>query len=331
MLDQKPFTVVAVVVTGTVSAEPALASIADPVAIEATARNIGNLAGSALPFRLRVLAADGANVVREWNYTSDLAIGAQIARSESIAAGSLPLGQYLVRWSVEVDGEAQPLAETSFSVMGSQISGLLDADRAVEIGEVVQLHATVRNTGNQVVDALPVRLDVRRQDTQAIVDSWNDTATIVPVAPICCSAMDRSHSGALRRGAVGAGRWRLARTGDRERRSAGAGCRCRNGLEILRDARVLVLATCAPGQSFEWTRPPVAGLTPAIPPDCATARKEYIDHFLTERGIQHKVVTDEASFMRALRCGQYNVYWLSGGNEHLTLAEARELRVGVSR
>jgi hypothetical protein len=69
---------------------------------------------------------------------------------------------------------------------------------------------------------------------------------------------------------------------------------------LLREGRVLVLISCSESEDQG------AGL-------CGPSRKQFVDQYLTSLGVDFFSTTDVAEFQRELRCGRYNVYWVSGG------------------
>lgn len=70
--------------------------------------------------------------------------------------------------------------------------------------------------------------------------------------------------------------------------------------QLLREARVLVLISCSESEDQ------AAGI-------CGPTRKPFVDQYLTSLGLDFFSTTDAAEFQRELRCGRYNVYWVSGG------------------
>lgn len=70
--------------------------------------------------------------------------------------------------------------------------------------------------------------------------------------------------------------------------------------QLLREARVLVLISCSESEDQ------AAGI-------CGPTRKPFVDQYLTSLGLDFFSTTDVAEFQRELRCGRYNVYWVSGG------------------
>jgi choice-of-anchor A domain-containing protein len=340
VLDQKPLRVASTRLSGTLSASPVDALPADTITLSAQVSNTGNLAGVAIPFRLEIARADSGAQVREWNYVSDLGAGQSLTRVETPTAASLGIGDYRVRWSAQVGGQSQTLAETLFSVRGIQISGSIDATPSVmEINAPVQLAAQVRNLGNLEATDLPVRIEVRRRDTQALMDSWNETATIAAGGTHLLSRQWQTSTASDYQAvamAQIAGAWSNLATADFTVTAPAVDVDLQIGLQ--RDARLLVLVSCAPGQDSGAQSPEKSAIDGGSdtgrsqePTSCELGRKAFLDQYLSQLAIDHKVVTTDEEFMTELRCGHYNTYWLSGGSEKLAVADAKELRETIYR
>ncbi|MFO1495868.1 MAG: choice-of-anchor A family protein [Lysobacterales bacterium] len=331
VLDQKPLRVVSVVLSGTVTGTPADARPGDTIALAASVRNTGNLAATGLPLRLAVLRADSGAVVREWTYTTDLAIGAQLQRSESLAASVAGIGDFQLQWSATLDGQTVSLAQSSFAVRDIAISGNIDATPAsVPPSTPVQISGQVRNLGNLAATALPVRIEVRRRDTGVVVDSWNESANIAVSGTWQIARQWQGQTAANYQAVLLAqinGAWATLASDDVEVTAPAVNVDL--SLAIQRDARLLVLVSCAPGQ-INAPANGNAGDAPAASA-CELSRQSFLEQFLSQRAIDRKVVTSSAEFMRELRCGRYNTYWLSGGTEKLAVAEAKELRETIYR
>lgn len=330
VLDQKPVTVLASVVSGEIAANPTDATSTQAVALSATARNTGNLAATDLPFSLRVIRVAGGAVVREFSYTASLPPQGQISRSEMLAAGSLPLGEYRAEWAVTVGGSVQPLAQASFRVLGAEIGGSLDASPAVlPLGQVVQLSASVRNTGNAPSNTLPLRLEIRRVDTQVLMQTWDDSTSLPAGASF---SMQRQWTAAIAARYVAtlsaqlAGGWQTLASANFEVSAPSVDVRM--SMQVERDARVLVMASCSPGQGRALDG---NGDAIATPSNCESTKKSFLEQYLRQIAVEHKVVLTRDEFMREFRCGRYNVHWLSGGSEKLAVADSKELREAIYR
>ncbi len=338
VLDQKAVRVAGIVLGGTLVAMPADATPADTINLSAQATNSGNLPGTALAFRLEVLRTDSNAVVREWTYNADLAVGGSLTRMESATAASLGVGGFRARWSVVSGAQLQVLAEANFVIRDIQISGTIDATPgSVGINTPVQLSAQVRNLGNLAATDLPVRMEVRRLDTQTVLDAWNETATIAPGGTHLIARQWQSQAAGQFQAVVLAqfgGAWQTLSTAGITVEGAAVDVDMQIGIQ--RDARLLVLVSCAPGEgaSGSSSTSPGNDSDPGraqAPTACELSRKTFLEQYLSQLAIEHKVVTADEDFMRELRCGRYNTYWLSGGSEKLAVADAKELRETIYR
>ncbi|UXI70439.1 carboxypeptidase regulatory-like domain-containing protein [Tahibacter amnicola] len=319
VLAQQSVRVQAVSLAGTLTATPQTVARGEPLTLAARVTNSGNVGATAVPLQLRVIDAQTGTSLRDWRYTSDIAAGASVSKSEVLATQTLPLGSYTAQWIVTIDGAEQSLGEAAFTVSGAQVSGTLAVSPSeVDAGTPVALNGIVRNTGNVPATALPVRLEVRRADTQAVLTSWNDTSDVAAQGTL---VFDRQFSTvAIAAGQYEAvlmasleGNWQTLATTRFTVRASQASVEMTMAVE--RDARVLVLAACAPGAAS----------------DCEATKKKFIEDWLTERGVTHRVVLDPQQFVAEMRCGRYNVYWLSGGSFKLANADAQELREVIYR
>lgn len=279
---------------------------------------------------------------REFSYTSDLAPNASLMRSENFDSAILAIGDYQLRWSAVVGTQEQVLASSSFSVRGFNIGGNINAaPTTVTVGAPVSLTALVSNTGNIVASALPVRIEVRRADTQSVVSSWNEN---ISVAAGANATLNRQFEST----AAGAGQYLavlLAQLNGQYQTLSNvpfevqaSATDVRMNLNIQRDARVQVLASCEPGQvAFreaqllsEYAARATEAITAAELPDaastvCETEKKAWLENLLSGQGLSFNVVLDAEEFANEMRCGKYNVYWLSGGSAKLSQAPAQEL------
>lgn len=109
---------------------------------------------------------------------------------------------------------------------------------------------------------------------------------------------------------------------------------------VLGEGRILVLVSCpnsASEKSSAESGEAIAKSTGADDEDskddsvCAKARKAFVDQYLTSLGVEFLTVTNVEDFKRELRCGKYNIYWVSGGFAKLKGTLDDELAEAVSR
>ncbi len=95
-------------------------------------------------------------------------------------------------------------------------------------------------------------------------------------------------------------------------------------------ARVLVLVTCRKGEALDvYSDNPDTMAPEGL--NCTEDRAAVIRQKLTELGIEHTVVSTGAEFETELRCGAYDVYWVSGGSHKLSPVALGELREAMGR
>jgi choice-of-anchor A domain-containing protein len=324
--------------TGTLTATPNSVRRGAPITLAASARNSGNLAATALPFTLSIIRNDTNQLVREFNYTSDVAIAATINRSETIDSASLTPGSYTARWKVARSGGVQNLAQASFAVLQPQLGGTIAVNPTVGIaGTNFLLNANVRNLGNAAAVALPMRLEVKRADTQAVIQAWNETNDINPSADYpfprvyeSVGATPGQYSATISANVDGT--WTTFASASFEISLPLTDVV--HQMSIQRDARVLVLVSCSANQvtnSLRTSGADFATRSIEAASTCETQKRQFIQTWLANRGIEHKVVTTAKDWLNELRCGKYNVHWLAGGSAKLSSEQARELAEVIYR
>ncbi len=326
-LDQVSLHVGDVVLNGTLQVDPPQAQRDQAVAIAATVSNAGNLPAIELPLELRVVRQDAGTVVQSWQRSVDLPPGAELSWNEVLAPGSLPAGQYRIILRARLDGQDLQLAQADLEVLAVQLGGLVEVVPVqAEVTQPVQISATVSNSGNSTATALPIRLEVRRLDTQSLQQEWSET---IDLAGAASHTLQREWIGST---AAPYEAILLAQVdGSWQRLSAASFSLTAPAVDVdmrmflQRDARLLVLVSCEPGATGESVGSnPGAGA-------CAAQRQLFLQQYLSQLGIDHKVVLTADDFMNELRCGRYNSYWLSGGSEKLPEADADELRETIYR
>lgn len=349
VLAQKPFWIDDVVFAGELTAAPADVTQGNDVVLSGAVRNIGTLAAPGSDIALRVEDATTGALVREWHVPADVAAGAQQDVSQTLNTLALPIGAYMARLSVTFEGNERPLAQADFVVRNFRIAGTFAATPVqVNRGEPVDLLGTVSNSGNLGIDPLPLRIEVVKVDTLTSVLSLDDSIALAEQGsfPMRRVADTTGFAAGQYEGVFSAffnGEWHeLARDGFEVVRAVEVELH----MEVPRDARVLVLMSCSPSEDDhrddEHDR--TAGGTSNHDEDdddedededddssCAETRQQFLSQYLSERGIEHRIVLDQDSFMDELRCGRYNVFWLSGDSVKLGTAEAIELRESIYR
>ncbi|MDC6167882.1 CARDB domain-containing protein [Paucibacter sp. XJ19-41] len=98
--------------------------------------------------------------------------------------------------------------------------------------------------------------------------------------------------------------------------------------------RLLVYVKCNRLEDDTWDNCATAMRSysdPATVASCSADRATWLGQYLNVRGVNHTLVTDEASFLRELRSGRYGRYWLGGGALVLGSMATAELQAAVRR
>lgn len=329
ILAQAPLTVGDVILSGTLSVTPDPVPRGGSVSIAAQISNTGTLSLIDGAVRLEVLEGINQGVVDAWPSAQTIAPGASINLNQVFPTTALTRGNYLVRLTVTENGQSRLLASQSFTVQEAQISGVFVASPAqVASGQSVSLSGTVSNTGNAASIALPLRIEVYRQDTQTLLQTYVDQAAVNPGTSFVMSRTFETSG-------LAAGDYRgtlsLQRNGIWQILAEDSFAVVQNidvdlEMTLPRDPRVLVLLGCSSHQSrsidVESGHPETV---------CEFQNEQFLSAYLAARGIEHKIVLDQETFMNELRCGYYNTYWLSGGAVKLKTAETLELRESIFR
>lgn len=266
---------------------------------------------------------------KDFNYSVNLALGAA--------------GVYRALLSVkDATGLEVATASTSFTVRpstGSDLSATIVANPAsTVVGNTVVISATALNQGNVDLANLPLTVSIVDPVAQTVLASWPYTATI---------AQGKTFAMAATWKAVGSGPSNTyvavlsATVGGKNQTLASTNIVVTEPpikLDItqntLRQGRLLVLLSCRNGEDHysEQHGIDVRDNRPGEDDDhCNTARATFLNGLLTSAAIPHLVTTNLSDFTYALRSGQYNLYWISGGADKLNDGLALEIREAVNR
>lgn len=281
---------------------------------------------------------------------------------------SAPAGVYTVTQVVTAaDGAVLDTRTTSFqvrstSVGGAGLAGTIAAmPEEVEVGAISSLTVNLRNQGNADFNGLPVTVSVIDPQNEAVLASWTENRDVT-VAAQTSFAQPWNTSGVV------PGQYQAVlqvRVGDRLITLAHAPVRvievpvkAEMTQAIVATGRVLVLVSCnddgggcygyddfhnhALDHATSDTRsamqsPVMESSVSATGGDhggddhCTRDRGAFIDALLTQLGIEHKVVTEGATFAREYATGRYDTYWISGGAQKLSNGFATELREAVQQ
>jgi sugar lactone lactonase YvrE len=329
VLAQKPFHVQDVVFEGDIAASPSILRQGVDVNLTGAVRNVGNFPADASVVHLRVFGEISQALIREWQYPTNIAAGSAFNVGQLLNTLPLAIGDYRVRLSVSFEGNELALDDDLFTVGNYRIAGTFEANPGeVERGDPVDLVGMVSNSGNFDIDQLPLRIEVLKVDTQVSMFMLDDSTALAAGASYTMPRV--ADSATLAPGeyigvfsAYFDGAWQVMATDN---------FRVINPIDVSlemnvpRDARVLVLLSCSQHQAQQTGVS--GGHAQTV---CEQQRQTFLAQYLSERGIEHRIVLDQASFMTELRCGRYNVFWFAGGAVKLGVAEAIEVRESIYR
>ncbi|MDA8450088.1 carboxypeptidase regulatory-like domain-containing protein [Acidovorax sp. NCPPB 3859] len=246
----------------------------------------------------------------------------------------LPAGDYAVRLVARsAGGETVASATTTFAVRstadtGAGVRGTLQAQPAVAaIGEPVQLSLALDNAGNADVRNATVRVRILDAGSDRVVATFTRPGVdLVRGTPLTLSwpwTADGTPGTILPAAAsieVAAGQEVTLSTTTIQLRQAAPAATVTAAIGDGSDARLLVLVACSVADDGQ---PPSAA--------CDEAKAQALRDDLATRGLTAKVVTTRAEFETEMRCGRYNVYWISGGAQKLGDVAVREVREAARR
>ncbi|MBF9267467.1 hypothetical protein I4I83_26630, partial [Acidovorax cattleyae] len=211
---------------------------------------------------------------------------------------------------------------------GAGVRGTLQAQPAVAaIGEPVQLSLALDNTGNADVRNATVRVRLLDAGSDRVVATFTRPGVdLVRGTPLTLSwpwTAEGTPGTILPAAAsieVAAGQEATLSTTAIQLRQAAPAATVTAAIGDGSDARLLVLVACS---AADDGHPPSAA--------CDEAKAQALRDDLATRGLTAKVVTTRAEFETEMRCGRYNVYWISGGAQKLGDVAVRELREAARR
>lgn len=322
--------------TSTVRTDKALYQSSETVWITGRVFNgAGNFIWDNLTLRERVLDPLGNEAFNAAQAIAQLPGNAYAERLFPLALKGAMAGSYRVEQTVtDAAGTVKDSRTAEFSVASTAVSGyglggtLQAAPHTVPQGDTVMLNHVLSNQGNATVAGLTVLLRILEPSSGLLVAEWRNP-TDLPVGGHYAATQPYG-SGGLVVGTTYVAALYAVIDG-RETPLAQDSFRVveppikLNLSAAPRDeARLLVLVSCEPGYDAKGGRLP-ADLA------CARQRAQWLDAQLTARGVDHHIATAEPDFTDEMRCGRYNVYWVSGGAEKLDPLLIGELRAAVRR
>ncbi len=238
--------------------------------------------------------------------------------ADQLLQNAAPGAYRVVQVLQDASGRVYDTDETSYVIASTAETGVGVAGRIAatpaeaDIGTPIALDAAASNTGN--ADLANGTLVVRVLDPEngLLLQGWEAPAAIAIGGE---QDMDREWLS----GQAPAGDYVATlslRIGDQERLLASTTFRLKQrsvriGLRqnLHREGRLLVLASCIPGEA----------------PECATRRKGEIEQLLGAIDVPHTVTTHYDTFMRLMRSDEFDAYWVSGGSLKLDQVLADEV------
>ncbi len=331
-------------VAGAVDATPNDVLSGAVATLNATIRNDGNVAIAALPVQVAVIDVQTQSVLASWPETLDLGLGAQRSLVHDWNSARVPAGEYLAVLTASFGGVDRVLAQDTLQVAKPDVFAVVSGTIVVApetpmVGESVQLDAAVRNAGSVPLFDLPVRVQVMSADGTEVA-SWSrivdiDVAASATIQNLWDStdAVEAEYRVRLSLEIDGA----LHTLGEQAFTMLPASDPVKVETSLTRSsaARVLVLVTCHDDESEPDDRGNASNDDDDCDDEdedgCAASRATFLDSYLTDAGVAHRIVTSTDDFETLFRSGRYNVYWISGGGEKLENVLAEEVREAVFR
>jgi hypothetical protein len=340
---------------GQLQATPSVVLIGQNVALALQVNNNGNAPLSNLPVTIRVLDPQTGTVLATYTQTlASLSAGQSLPMNATWTSSGLD-GQILVAAATaNLNGRDIALAQAQIRLQGIAQLSVTPSQLnfgTVTLGQgtptVASQIITVRSIGSAPVQSLSFALS--GVDASAFTVQGG---TCVPGMSLAISAsctlsigyqpgQSKTHLASLKVGHAAAGN--IPESVNLQGQAMQTQTVILQSQSIIpKDARILVLASCAQSSSSEnghneehdddedddhrTNRGNSCSPQPQRA-SCTSERAQAIGQYLDGLGILNKVVTDEASFRHEMRCGGYNTYWLSGGAsklEHYLVKEVRE-------
>ncbi len=279
----------------------------------------------------RVARPDGTTLETWTHAIAQLLPGATRAFPDTLVLQNAAAGIYNVQTQLtDATGRVLGTRTATFEVessaqTGTGLTGTLSAvPSQAEVGTPIALRAVLSNGGNADFAALPVRIAVL--DLAAGTSITSFTAT-VDIARGAQTTLDRSWTTTgvpagtytvVLSATVGAREITLARS---EVVLTAVTVRVDVTQRIDLDTRLLVWLGCT-GDDDDDCDDRSAEIEPDLnsgengndPHRCRdiATRRDFLKSYLASLGISHTIVTDDDAFLRELRSGRYNTYWLNG-------------------
>ncbi len=322
--------------TGTLSATPKPVPFGDPVAFSAAVNNLGNADIPALQVKIMVVDPAAQQVLAEFPSTLAIARAQTAPLSFGWPASAAVGGTYVAVLTATVGTATVTLAQEAFVIAPpvTRVTGTLAAlPKQVPQGNPVTLSLAVTNVGFGAVTGLPLSVTVVNTATQQVVAQFADSANIALSGTYqkafswpATGAVGTGYTATLRATVGG-----VAKTLAQDSFSIIAPpVQLDVALTALKQARILVLLSCKYGDNDADGDHDAEQGDPAKQA-CVTQKSAFLASYLTALGVNYRITTTDDDFTRALRSGQYNTYWITGGALKLDNALTEEVREAVFR
>jgi hypothetical protein len=316
--------------TGQLQATPSTVAIGSVTQLQLSLANNGNAAITGATVRVRVLNPDTGAVLATFTQANvQLPVSASVPYTWDWTAAGTAGAVLPVAATIALSGGTTeaPIAQTTVQLTAGAalrpLTGTLAASpKNVPSGGTVQLSYSASNPNTRSVDA-QFTLSIRAAGGSTVLEQWSYPQTLSAGGNFLGSqgwtpsgSAGTSYE-ATWAATVGGTTTTLATDSfTTAAPSANVQAQISNGS----DARILVLVSCNAADD---------GL--AQSPSCDESKAQALRTYLAEQGLRTRVVTSRAEFETEMRCGNYNIYWVSGGSGKLSDTAVKELREAAER
>ena len=316
--------------TGQLQATPSTVAIGSVTQLQLSLANNGNAAITGATVRVRVLNPDTGAVLATFTQANvQLPVSASVPYTWDWTAAGTAGAVLPVAATIALSGGTTeaPIAQTTVQLTAGAalrpLTGTLAASpKNVPSGGTVQLSYSASNPNTRSVDA-QFTLSIRAAGGSTVLEQWSYPQTLSAGGNFLGSqgwtpsgSAGTSYE-ATWAATVGGTTTTLATDSfTTAAPSANVQAQISNGS----DARILVLVSCNAADDGQ-----------AQSPSCDESKAQALRTYLAEQGLRTRVVTSRAEFETEMRCGNYNIYWVSGGSGKLSDTAVKELREAAER
>lgn len=322
--------------SGALQATPASVPIGQPVALAFKLSNAGNAALNNATVRVRVIDPDTGNVLGTFSQANvSLNTGAQQSFNWTWPAAGIAGKTVVASATVQLITQELPLAQANIALTAAALqpfTGTLSASpTGVQSGQAVQLTYTALNPNSVPQDAT-LTLSIRSAGSSTVLQKWDMPQTLAAnsryagnqswVVPGAVGTQYQATWTATVAAAGGAGSpvSSVLATANFSVTTPAVQLQINAQADGSTQPRLLVLVSCSSADD---------GL--ASSPACDEPKAQALRDYFNAVGLSAKVVTTQAEFETDMRCGLYNLYWVSGGAGKLSDTSVKELREAAER